>query len=522
MALERRGPSASTPGRPIPGLSAADAVLYQAARAHAQEGRSAEAIASLRQIVRQKPDLADLWSELGALYSSVGESEHAVGSYRQVVRIRPADARGWYNLGALLQNLGQTADAIPAFRESLRLDPAMALAWHGLGSAQRSQGQHREAMFAHQQAVRFDSELAPAWYWLGNLHEHYEEYTEAIRAYREAVRARRYYPVAWYSLAVLCREEGQLPEAVSAFLECLRLRPHDTDAWVGLGITYSKQRNREGVLDVYQELAILDPEVAESFGTQYVENWTPAPQTPRRFPVRAPSRFGGRGAGSTGIHPLADTWYEMAVIHRRQGEAAEAISDFQEAVRFDPDHAKAWFSLAMLQRGQGRLDEALHALREVLRLKPRLAVAWHQIAQIHSGRGQHEKALKAYRKVLQLKPKDLAALCGLGRACIILDYTAGLTQVMETLRTLSPDLAEGLAREYAMAIDPDAVDSMPPLERHPRPSSSPHLHRAEEPATEGERVAQASFGVWLSSLRRSAEMRESSRLPLAPTHPHRG
>ena len=518
MALDPPGSTRSpvAPAAPA-GLSLADAAFYRAARLHAQEGRPAEAIAAYRQLVRHDPDLVDIWSELGGLYSATGETEHALGSYQHVVRLRPSDALAWYNVGALTENQGRHAEAVPAFREALRLDPKMALAWHGLASAQRGLGQHKEALFACQQAVRFDPELAPAWLRLGNLHEHYEEYQDAIRAYREAVRARRYYPLAWYSLAVLCREEGQLPEAASAFLECLRLRPHDTDAWVGLGITYAKQENRPGIRDVCQELAILDPDAAESFGRQYVENWTPSRQAPRRIAVRSTNRSGGRS--STGVHPLAETWYEMGVLHRRQGETAEAISDFREAVRFDPDHVKAWFSLAVLHLRQSRSDEALNALREILRLKPRLTVAWHQLAQIHAQHGHHEKALKAYRKIVQFKPKDVPAWFGLGRACIAVDYTAGLAEVMETLRLLNPDSAERLAREYAEAVSTSEAAGRPAFDPRRRPAAAPRPGRPLEEMTGSERTALASFDAWVTALRASAEARDDDpgRLPVA-TH----
>src|SRR3970282_1266238 len=136
---------------------------------------------------------------------------------------------------------------------------------------------------------------------------------------------------------------------------------------LGLGITYSKQRNRRGVLDVFEELALLDPTVAESFATQYVNNWPTDTENPLALPpaARRQTRVQGK---RTGFHPLAESWYEMGVHHRREGEAIEAISDFVEAVRFDPDHAKAWFSLAALYRAQNRVDDALRALREAVRL----------------------------------------------------------------------------------------------------------------------------------------------------------
>ena len=371
----------------------------------------------------------------------------------------------------------------------------MARAWHGLGCAHRAQGQHRDARSAFEQAVRFDPDLAQAWHRLGNLHEHYEDYSEAIRAYQEAVRAKRDFAAAWYSLGVLCRDEGQLAEATNAFLEALHFRPHDTDNWLGLGITYAKLRNRKGVLDVFEELALLDPTVAEAFATQYVDSWPPSPEPTPVVPLVAarPSPVQGKRSG---IHPLAETWYEMGVLHRREGKSDEAASDFAEAVRFDPNHAKAWFSLAALYRVEGRLDDALGALREVVRLRPQVPAAWRDLAAIQSQRGQHQKAQKALQKVVQLQPEDPGAWCQLGRECVSLDDAEGLARVVTRLRVLDPAAAERFERERATRAVPPGK-AIAPVEK---PSSRAALAvGAPKAATAAPRDA-SSFDAWLYSI----------------------
>jgi Tfp pilus assembly protein PilF len=69
------------------------------------------------------------------------------------------------------------------------------------------------------------------------------------------------------------------------------------------------------------------------------------------------------GPSRESAHPLAETRYAIGAQNRKRGAALEAVSDFVEAVRFDPDHAKAWFSLAGLYETLGRPEDALCALR---------------------------------------------------------------------------------------------------------------------------------------------------------------
>jgi superkiller protein 3 len=431
------------------GLSPAEVALYRQGHAARKSGRPGEAIAAYRQLVSRRPDLADLWADLAALYAQTGASEHALQAYRQRVQLRPGDSLAWHNLAVLLEKHSRPAEAAACFREALKGAPEMSRAWYGLGQAHRRLAQHDEALAAFRQAVRLDSAYAQAWCRLGQLLEHNEDYAEAIRAYRQAVRHKPGFAAAWYGLGVLLRDDGQLPQAVDAFLEALRLLPHDIDAWVGLGIAYSLQKNRRGVLDVYEELAIIDVPAAEAFAQRHVIGHAAATPAPRLLPAPPQAVAHASGAPSPGSHPLAEMWYEMGVAHRRQGDLAEAISDFAEAVRFDPDHGKAWFCLAALYRATRRLDDALQALKEVVRIKPALTVAWRDLAAIHALRGHHQKAITALRMVIEREPDNAAAWLALGRACIGLENTEGLANVLEKLRGLDSHAAEKLAHEYA-------------------------------------------------------------------------
>jgi tetratricopeptide (TPR) repeat protein len=182
----------------------------------------------------------------------------------------------------------------------------------------------------------------------------------------------------------------------------------------------------------------------------------------------------------------------MGVLHRKRGEAREAISGFLEAVRFDPDHAKAWLSLAALYRACGREADALDALRELLRLKPGLAAAWCDLGNLHARRGQHEKAGTAFRQAIQVKPEYAGAWLGLGRSCVALGNASGLAEVLHTLRTLAAPLADLLEREAG--TPPRVAEPAQPAASGPSARSSP---RPAPPRT------AASFEPWLKSLRRA-------------------
>jgi cytochrome c-type biogenesis protein CcmH/NrfG len=53
----------------------------------------------------------------------------------------------------------------------------------------------------------------------------------------------------------------------------------------------------------------------------------------------------------------------------------DAVNEFAEAVKLEPDHVEARFNLASALASTGRLDEAIAQFTEVLRLRPDLEQA---------------------------------------------------------------------------------------------------------------------------------------------------
>jgi Flp pilus assembly protein TadD len=65
----------------------------------------------------------------------------------------------------------------------------------------------------------------------------------------------------------------------------------------------------------------------------------------------------------------------MGVTLDRLGRPAEAIHQYQEAIRVRPDFARAHFNLGVALAGAGRLADAGQQFEAALRLKPDYAEA---------------------------------------------------------------------------------------------------------------------------------------------------
>src|SRR5262249_46017335 len=198
--------------------------------------------------------------------------------------------------------------------------PALGEAWRGLGAACQHTGQRGGARAAGRAALRLGPGRARTWFQLASLYEQGAEFDEAIAAYREAIRADRGHAPAWYNLAVLCREQGRLEDSVAAFLEAVRLRPRDPDAWFGLGAAYAAVGHRDGMIEVHNQLAILEPAAAEEFAATYLPTLSASPcERSASIEAGRAVRTGAAASPDSGGLRMADAWHELGVMYRKQG-----------------------------------------------------------------------------------------------------------------------------------------------------------------------------------------------------------
>jgi tetratricopeptide (TPR) repeat protein len=106
----------------------------------------------------------------------------------------------------------------------------------------------------------------------------------------------------------------------------------------------------------------------------------------------------------------------------RPSEAAEldaqALADFETAVRMDPKNWKPLHNRGVSRALANRLDEALEDFSRVIELKPDYANAWFNRAEIRAERDELEEAVMDYTQAIKLKPEDTDACLRRGQAYV--------------------------------------------------------------------------------------------------------
>ena len=151
---------------------------------------------------------------------------------------------------------------------------------------------------------------------------------EAIKAYREAIRLEPNYTEAYTQMGLAYANLNEFAEAVKAFREVVRLQPQSGPALGNLGAAYMKMGRFCG-------------------GPRRLSGRGAPPPRRRRGPLQS-----GSGPGQT---------------ERDQ----EALAEFAQAVKLQPDMARAHRNLGMAYFNLNRLEEARKALQEAAALDPK-------------------------------------------------------------------------------------------------------------------------------------------------------
>jgi tetratricopeptide (TPR) repeat protein len=160
------------------------------------QNRLDEAIAGLRRLVREFPDMDAAWRALGFALFEQGDEVGAAKALQKALQLAPDSAEAQYYMGCVELNQRKPVMAAAYFRRATELKPDYALAHYNLGQCLKLQGDR----------------------------------ADAIAAFRTAVDCRPYLAEAHRNLGELLAQEGRKAEALDQLRQAVALNPADAEA----------------------------------------------------------------------------------------------------------------------------------------------------------------------------------------------------------------------------------------------------------------------------------------------------
>lgn len=134
--------------------------------------------------------------------------------------------------------------------------------------------------------------------------------------------------------------------------------------------------------------------------------------------------------------------FGLGLAFHEQGDAEDAVAQFQKALQIEPDYWKARYNLGIDLMRQGRVDEAIVAFQQVVHTRPGYAAAENNLGFALMGKGRLNEAIGCFQEALKSNPTMTMARRNLGEAY----YKSG--KVNEAIRQY----------QQALQLEPDNAD----------------------------------------------------------------
>jgi tetratricopeptide (TPR) repeat protein len=171
----------------------------------------------------------------------------------------------------------------------------------------------------------------------------------------------------------------------------------------------------------------LDPNATDDWG--YVV-WGVVRNGREEQVAPQPSLCAGRIPGGASFASLS-----RGDANRSQGNWNQAIEDYNEVIRVEPNYELAYNNRGLANYNKGAYDQAIADFNEAIRLNPNYADAYRNRGRAYYAKGGYDQALADYNQALSLNSNDAPAYNG--RAYVYLakkDIDRAVADVNQAIR----------------------------------------------------------------------------------------
>ena len=146
----------------------------------------------------------------------------------------------------------------------------------------------------------------------------------------------------------------------------------------------------------------------------------------------------GSGSSSHSIQ-----WYlEKAKVFERLRQYQRALSNYDQAIKLDPDNFEALFPKVLLLYKMEKFDEALHTIEKAIDLQPENLDIWYHKGVILEKLERYEEALFALDTDLLIDDKDVKSWTDKANILIRLERYKEALEAFDEILKLDPDNTE--------------------------------------------------------------------------------
>lgn len=159
----------------------------------------------------------------------------------------------------------------------------------------------------------------------------------------------------------------------------------------------------------------------------------------------------------------------LGVALAKQNKLTAAIKHYQQAFQIDPNYARAYNNLGSALAQQGKLDEAIRHFRQALQIDPDCSQAHFNLSSAFKKQGKFDTVIEHYQQALQSNPEytmaknNLAWMLATCPDATLRDGKRAVELAKQAVRLTNredPSVLDTLAAAYAEAGRyPEAIET---------------------------------------------------------------
>jgi tetratricopeptide (TPR) repeat protein len=219
-------------------------------------------------------------------------------------------------------------------------------------------------------------------------------YDEAIEHFRAAILQEPQNPSHWLNMGLVCCGAGNLDAALKCCREAIEIEPISVDAFNLLGIVQQRQKNLVASEKAFRAALAIEP----TFAAAHINLAN----------VLHEQAFGSE------INPfravVAEAREQVGQDLQQAKRYAEAVQQYEEAIRLAPDRAETYFNLASVLQDQGDDARAQEMYRHALSVKPDFPEALNNLGTLVYRAGHFQEAFGMFARILEMQPQNVEAM----------------------------------------------------------------------------------------------------------------
>ncbi len=222
-----------------------------------------DAEAALKQAIRQNPEYAAAWFNLGTVYLNKKQYPDAQKALREAVRLNRDDAEAWNNLGMIAGEQGSYDEALTAFRNAARANPNYLIAVQNMMQIYQYQQRPADAQKALEELIAKAPRNADLHLGLAMSLQGQNDAAGAQRELRTAIDLRPNFADAINNLGTVLLQTGDTAGALREFERCRQIAPDFDRPLLNEAVIYSRAGQPEKGRMLLQEFLTRHPDNAD-------------------------------------------------------------------------------------------------------------------------------------------------------------------------------------------------------------------------------------------------------------------